>query len=167
MRTSSLLILLTLFSQAGEAQILRWRTMQRDRTAAPAQLISPGPRLTLLRSHLLVQFPQRITPDQISALGRRGIQALAYVPDNGLVVSAPDGIDFSSLGLRWYGRLLPSEKLSPGVLEISLLAQPWVVVEFHSDVPMADARSIALASGLTLRDHPALLARSFRQWLGR
>ena len=158
MRTSSLLILLTLFSQAGRAQILRWRTMRPDRTAVLTELASPGPRKTLLRSHLLIQFPQMITPDQIRALGRRSVQALAYVPDNGLVVSAPDGIDFSSLGLRWYGRLLASEKLSPGVLEQSLLAQSWVVVEFHSDVPMADARSIALASGLSLRDHPALLA---------
>lgn len=132
--------------------------MQPDRTAAPAELASPGPRKTLLRSHLLIQFARSITPDQILALGQRGIQALAYVPDNGLLVSAPDGIDFASLGLRWYGRLLPREKLSPEVLEEGVLAQPWVVIEFHRDVPMADARSIALASGLTLRDHPALLA---------
>ena len=158
MRTSSLLILLTLFSQAGGAQILRWRTMRPDRTAAQSQLAGPGPRKTLLRSHLLIQFARSITADQMLALGQRGIQALAYIPDNGLVVSAPDGTDFSSLGLRWYGRLLPSEKLSPGVLAQSLLAQPWVVVEFHADVPMADARSIALAGGLVLRDHPALLA---------
>jgi Matrixin/Glucodextranase, domain B len=157
MRTSSLLILLTLFSEAGEAQILRWRSMSPDRTATPAQLGGPGPRKTLLRSHLLIQFAQSILPAQIQALAQLGIQALAYVPDNGLVVSAPDGTDFSALSLRWYGRLLPSEKLSPGV-QAALLAQPWVVIEFHRDVPAADARSIALASGLTLREHPALLS---------
>lgn len=86
-------------------------------------------------------------------LGKYGVQALAYVPDNGLVVSAPDGADLSPLGLRWYDRLRPEDKLSP-----LLGAQIWHVVEFHSDVSSADARSIVLANGLSLREHPALSA---------
>jgi len=156
MRTSSLLILLMLLSDAGEAQNLRWRTMRADRTAVVTPLGDPGPRKTLLRSHFLIQYARPISSDQLQALSVLGIDVLGYVPDNGLLVTAPDGVDLAALGLRWYGRLLPEEKLSPR-LSLASEVPAWLVIEFYDDVPISDARVIALSNNLTLRDHPALL----------
>ncbi len=162
MRTLSFLILPLLilpmtFSGAGNAQILRWRNIEPDRTAVQTAARDPGPRKSKLRSHYLIQFPQTISAGQLQILPLLGIESLGYVPDNGLIVSAPDGVDFGALGLHWYGRLLPQDKLSPR-LSASSGVQSWVVIEFFSDVQNPDARTIALSTGLTLRDHPALLA---------
>jgi len=153
------LILPMLIVLSGQAQTLRWRTMQPDRTGALTPAGNPGPRKTLLRSHYLIQFAQAISSDQLPTLEQRGIDVLAYVPDNGLLVSAPDGADLTTLGLHWYGRLLPQEKLSPRLASSATTSwiPSWIIVEFYRDVPGADARAIALSTGLTLRDHPALL----------
>jgi len=161
MRTSSFVILLMLLSlmllsEAGEAQSLRWKTMQPERTAVLTPLRDPGPRKALLRSHFVIQFSESISSDQLQSLAQRGIDVVGYVPDNGLLVSAPDHTDFSALGLHWYGRPLPQEKLSPR-LSFGTAASSWLVVEFYKDVPISDAREIALSNNLTLGEHPALL----------
>jgi len=113
---------------------------------------SPG------RSHLLVQFAQNPGPAQVSALASRGVATLSYVPDNVLSVSAPDGVNLAGLGIQWMGRLQPAEKISPELEgQISSPAAIPVVVEFYSDVPASEARTIAIESGLAIQENPDLL----------
>jgi hypothetical protein len=89
------------------------------------------------------------------------------VPENGLSISAPDGMSFDGLGLRWVGRLAPQDKLSPGSRvgaaqqvafadELGFAAA--FVVEFHADVDMAAARALVQEQGIAILNRPLLLA---------
>src|SRR5208337_202777 len=126
--------------------------IQSSSPPASAKTRKPG------RSHLLVRFAAQPGEDQLNALADRGAAVLSYVPKSTLSVAALDGLNFADLGAQWVGRLKPAEKISPylnGALS-STTATP-VVVEFYSDVPRGEARSIAHEVGLAIQDNPDLL----------
>jgi hypothetical protein len=110
------------------------------------------------RSHYLVQFASQPGAAQMKALISRGATVLSYVPDNALSIAMRDGASLGGLGIRWMGRLQPSEKLSPELDGKLVRGQaPPVLVEFYSDVSEGEARAIAIETGAAIHDNPDLL----------
>lgn len=143
-----------LASAAGAQPALRLKGWQREARGASGIAFTKTPG----RSHFLVQFASEPGAAQLKALADRGATALSYVPDSTLSIVMPDGTDLSGLGLRWMGWLLPSEKISPEFSGTLAAGQaPPVVVEFYSDVPESETRTIANATGVTVHDNPDLL----------
>src|SRR5580704_12617316 len=103
------------------------------------------------RSHFLIEFADQPSAGQIQKLKSRGVVVISYVPDAALVVAASDDCSWNGLGLHFVGRLDALDKLSPA---LSPDVAPdgnggnFVVVEFHSDVNMADARALAAERNL-------------------
>lgn len=128
---------------------LHLKSLSPERTAETRAVTSPLKRRALLRSHLLVQYAETPTADQVSQLQERGIAVLGYIPDFGFAVSTDDGTAIEDLGLQWYGRLEAPEKLSPQFADsVSPDGTGFFVVEFYPDVEMNDARAIASEAGL-------------------
>src|SRR5258708_4253660 len=98
------------------------------------------------RSHYLIQFLAPPSPQQIQDLRGRGATITSYVPDAALVVNTADDSSWDGLGLRFVGRLDELDKLSPQLADQSPDddGATYVVVEFHRDVDMDQARALAL-----------------------
>jgi hypothetical protein len=125
-------------------------------------LESPGSnpllkRKNASRSHLVLQFEQPPEPELLAELGRRGVGVVGYVPDNGLVVSAPDGARLDDLGLARIAAFSPGDKISAMAAALGGEEAGHYVVEFHADVDPDQARQVATESGLRIREHPDLL----------
>ena len=137
---------------------LRLKGLNRDlgRSAAPE---APLRRRTLGRSHLLVQFANNPSDDQMNHLQNLGATVLSYVPDFALSISVNDGISFDGVGLLAVGRLRPVEKISPD-LAATLMDGVTVtaLAEFYQDVDPDDARAIAQDAGLLIQENPDLLS---------
>lgn len=107
------------------------------------------------RSHVLIEFRDAPGVNQLFELEQRGVRVLGFVPETGLLVSAPDHVRFDGLEARWVGRLRAPDKLSPLLGE----AHSWrCLVEFHPDVSLAEARALVREHLLELVDHPDLRA---------
>ncbi len=101
---------------------------------------------------MILQFDQAPDETTLAALAARGITVLAAVPENGLLVKTPDAVSFRGLGVRYAGRLDPSDKISP----LFTSASPGALVEFHPDVDLNHARALLLGQGIELRENPDL-----------
>jgi len=133
---------------------LKRRTLEA-RSDMQAHRAGPLKRRQGGSSHFLIQFSTAPTRLQINALRRRGIRVTSYVPDTALVVAAADEASFDDLGVTYVGRLNELDKLS---VEISpVQAEAFVVVEFHSDVDMAEARALIGERNLRIRERRNLL----------
>lgn len=107
------------------------------------------------QSHLIIQFEEPPAREQLLALQVRGARILGYVPMNGLSVMAPDRINLEGLGVRWSGRLMAADKLSPAIdTEVS----DYYIVEFYQDVEMDIARALVQDLGLQLLENTNLLS---------
>ena len=138
---------------------LRMKAVKRDGPARIAAADQPQQTRTPGRSHLLVQFADNPTDDQLSGLRDRGATILSYVPDFAVSVSAPDDASFDGLGAVWIGRLQPQEKISPELVAALAVGVPIsVLVEFYSDVAGGGARAIATGAGLIITENPDLAA---------
>ncbi|HUA19235.1 MAG TPA: matrixin family metalloprotease [Bryobacteraceae bacterium] len=158
MRTLSRLFLFVLLAGAAVAQPpLHFKALQPG-TESHSQVLAPPKTRTPARAHWIVQFGANPSSDQLRELAARGATVLSYVPDFALAISAPAGTSFDGLELRWAGRMRPDEKISP-LLEKQLVegSSLSAVVEFYADVDPGDARAIATAAGLVIREHPDLL----------
>jgi hypothetical protein len=111
----------------------------------------PSKRRSASRSHLLIQYPDTPTDNQLAMLADRGVAVLSYIPDFGFAAAADDGTSLEGLGVQWAGRLAAGDKISP-VYGDSQTA----VVEFFPDVDPYDARSIVLEAQLQIQEHPDL-----------
>src|SRR5262249_50201069 len=126
--------ILLAYSALGQTA-LHLKTLSPERTAEMRVLTSPQKRRALMRSHLIIQYPNTPTDAQLAQLQDRGVATLGYIPDFGLAVSADDGTTFDDLGLRWYGRLEAAEKLSSQFADsVSADGAGHFVVEFYSDI---------------------------------
>src|SRR5689334_3692180 len=114
---------------------LHLKSMSPERTAETRAVNSAPKRRALIRSHLLIQYADAPTVDQLGQLQERDIAVLGYIPDFGLAISTDDGTPLADLGLKWYGRLEAAEKLSAefGGL-IGADGAGFFVVEFYPDV---------------------------------
>ena len=122
--------------------------------------------------HLLLQFDAPPSPADIEALKARGINVLADVPDNALLVSLSGGANLRGLRVHFKTKLLPSDKVSPlitkmapppevasGPAKSSPAGEEYYLVEFHPDVDVNFARSLLLSLGVQLRENPDLQMR--------
>lgn len=111
-------------------------------------------------SHFLIQFSSPPSAAQIQELKSRGAVIMSYVPDAALVVSAADEISWDDLDIRFAGRLDVMDKLSP---MLSPDQTPngqggnFVVVEFHPDVDMDEARALVLERNLQIDERGNML----------
>jgi hypothetical protein len=105
-------------------------------------------------SHYILQFHEYPDGRVRAELERRGMRILEYVPDNALLISAPQP-NFDGLDLRWAGTLEAEDKISP--LLDQQVSGPFLV-EFHADVDPAQARAAATAAGFDVIENSALLA---------
>ncbi len=106
------------------------------------------------RAHWLVQFPAEPDEPLIERLGWLDVRVLEYVPDQGLLVSAPAGIDWSATGVAYASLLTAEEKLSPLLPEEG---EAPAVVELHPDAGRSVGVLLAEAAGLEVIEHPDLL----------
>ncbi len=149
-----LILVLALFGPYAAAQEPQLKARRNQKTGQLFQVQQEPKRWLAGRVHLLVQVPAEAGEEFYALLESRGIRALAHVPDQWLSVSAPEDADWSGLEILAAGALAASDKLSP---ELGSLEQEAVIVEFHPDVPPAEARAIASAEGLERIEHPDLL----------
>ncbi len=127
-----------------------------DRTA---YLASPLQRRATGTSHYLIQFQGPVTAEMLERLGARGITLTGFIPHATAVVAAPDDFSLEGLPVRWVGRLEQHDKISPLAVAQSGSADGLrsYVVEFHADVNMAEARSMAREHGLRLIENQSLM----------
>lgn len=137
---------------------LRLKPLNASHPRLSGQYGGPVKTRTPGSSHLLIQFADGPSQDQIAELTSRGAAVLSYVPDFALSVAAKEGLDLAGLGVQWVGRLSPDEKISPllkGVLSPGIAVT--ALVEFYSNVSRDDASAIANSEGLVIQDNPDLL----------
>ncbi|MGJ5819827.1 matrixin family metalloprotease [Paludibaculum fermentans] len=105
------------------------------------------------RRHRIIQFRVRPAESELAMLRAAGFRLLGYVPDNAVLVSGPDGFDFSGWPVLRTGELAVTEKVS------ELLGRHdsgAALVEFHADVADWTARLIVLQLGLEISENPDL-----------
>ncbi len=105
-------------------------------------------------SHRILQFEYPPTADQILELQKRGAVVVGYVPLNGLAIRAREQMSLDGLGVRWSGRLLPSDKLSEALADTD---SNNYIAEFFQDVDMDIARALVVDVGLQIIENPDLL----------
>jgi hypothetical protein len=159
----SLLCCLLASAGRGESR-LHLKAGERDQTpgvgaATVMKRNSPG------RIHLLVLFREVPGAAQIESLRQRGVAVVSYVPDTGLIVSAPDSFVFEDFEVVEAAPLRPARKLSPAIYppqagepaEMALLAPEFFLVEAHGDVEPEQVRALAGEEGFEVFEHPVLL----------
>ncbi len=151
------LIMLAGISSAQQSIHLKKRLL-RTPDNLEAYRVGPLVRRNAGRSHYLIQFSARPTPAQVQELRNRGARVTSYVPDAGLVVSSPDDSSWDGLDLKYIGRLDELDKLSSHLSERQTLDQMEisVVVEFHNDVDMAEARALVGERNLAILERDSL-----------
>ena len=123
-----------------------------DSVTAPLRHWRPG------SSHYLLQFKGPISQSQLDDLKARGVTVTGAVPDNAVMVAAPDGVSFNGLDVAWIGRHRPTDKLSPVLANAVPLGY---VVEVHADVSAADATLMLLDAGVQIIDRSGLVNHQF------
>ena len=131
----------------------------QHRTITGPRDVHAGPllRKSANRAHYLVELKGR--PDVLTRLewSARGIRLTGEVPPGGVLVSAPDGVDFGIDSVKWAARLGAEDKLSALVGTDQEAAPGAYVVEFYPDVDMGVARALVAEIGIEMQDHPDLL----------
>lgn len=131
----------------------------KSREVSGSQLQGPrrGPMAPRLPGpvHQIVQFDHPPGVQDVEALMAAGYQVVAAVPDNAVVVSAPDRIARRFAGVKWIGELETGDRLSPALADGENIE---AVVEFHPDVGAGARQSVAAAEGVALLQSPLLLA---------
>ncbi len=146
----SLAIFLIVSGIAYAQPALHFKTRSIDtRDAAPvAEIHSP---LVTGRGHLLLQFNEQPSAEQIAELKRRGVTVLQDVPENGLLVSLDRRIAIGDLRIRFAAPLEAADKISS-----HKSANQFFLAEFHPDVDLNHARALLINAGVEMRDNPDL-----------
>jgi len=121
--------------------------------AEAERLAGPPKHRPFTRPHLLVDFGEVPSAEQVKELQRRGATVVAYVPETGLVLAVDESMPLADAGIIAAGRLRPEDKIS------SLIDRDTVafLVEFHADIEPFEAEALVRDAGLDLRHHPDLL----------
>lgn len=109
------------------------------------------------RTHLLLQFDHTPGEEDLRNLSDRGATIVSYVHENGFIVatSAPDALQ--DVNLLWNAQLDAADKVSPlAPTEMAEDQRVVLLVEFHADVTMDEARGQMLDTGVELIDNPDL-----------
>src|SRR5271166_7040430 len=104
MRKFSFLLATMLLAGLAWAQPpLHLKPLQRNPAGRARRLGAPLKTRTFGRAHLLIQFADSPTENQLNELADRGAVVLSYVPDLALSISAWEGTTFDGLNVRWVG----------------------------------------------------------------
>jgi hypothetical protein len=141
---------LLLFAAAAWGEGILYLKSGPVHTPAAARPLAPG--------HFIVQFSSFPTEAIRAALAERGLRALGYVPDFGLMISASRVPDLNGLGVVWAGALAPSDKLSPA-LETG--PRNAFLVEMQPDVSAQAARELLRARGFLILNPPGILPSDY------
>jgi hypothetical protein len=136
--------------------VLRLKTRQYSpySSAPVGQIDVPAP---FRPRHLILQFNDPPTADTIAVLSSRGAVVLQGIPENALLVTINRSVSLEGLGVRYAAPFEASDKISPLIASKGL--QTWngyLLVEFHPDVDLNDARSLVLLLGIELDENPDL-----------
>jgi hypothetical protein len=158
-KLASLLPGLLVAGLAAAQPRLHLKGLNRDLAAPASSVEAPLKTRTPGRSHLLAQFANNPTDDQVNQLQNLGATVLSYVPDFAFSISVDDGVSLDAAGLQTVGRLRPEEKISPN-LRAMLVDSVTITVlaEFYPDVDSNDARAIVNDAGLLIQEDADLLA---------
>jgi len=153
MRYSKLGAILLLFAHAGWTGgviRLKTRTIEIADSSAPVPTVRPRPGVS---QHYLILFGSYPGPDVVAELQSRRAQVLAYVPENGLMVSAVK-LNLRGLDVVWVGPMDPSDKISPLVSK-----QPMgsYLVMWHPDTDAVNDAELAQNLGFTVIPNSHLL----------
>ena len=152
---AAVLLLMTALGVAAIGQpVIYLKKRQIDTSTEPRRAFKGPAEASGGRQHLMVQFTEPLIPAHAAALVERGAVVLSYIHEDALMVSVAGDLDVSGLPVRWVGRLEPDDKISVE-LAAGAVAQR-VIVEFHADVDLWEARTSVLAEGGELVDHPDL-----------
>jgi Matrixin len=160
--TTLLVCLLMLAGVLPADQIIRLKNrLLQSPDDLQAHRVGPLKRRHVGRSHFLIQFSSPPSDAQIQALKGRGGVIMSYVPDAALVVAAADDVSWDNLDLRFVGRLDALDKLSP-ILSPDQTPDGnggnFVVVEFHPDADMDEARALVLERNLQIDERGNMAA---------
>jgi hypothetical protein len=158
MRKLSYLLAGLLVTGLAVAQpVVHLKGLNRSLPGGSAALEAPLKTRTLGRSHVLVQFADAPSDDQVNELENRGAAVLTYVPDYAFSISVNDDVSFENTGVQAVGRLRPEEKISPDLAgSLTPGTTLAVVAEFYLDVDPNDARAIVNDVDLLIQEDPDL-----------
>ncbi len=140
------------------------RAGEEIRLKLKSRRVGPGPaiegsqrplRLGGSLAHYLLGYSHPPGIDDAERLTGHGLRIVGSIPDQGFVVAAPDGTDWSATGAEWVDRLAVSDKISAEISANSGIAA--FVVEAHLDVNMEALRGVIRAYGLAIHENPDLL----------
>jgi hypothetical protein len=126
-------------------------------SGADARPMRAVKRLHSGRSHILVEYDQTPTLEQLRQASAGGLQIVARVADVGLLVTTTPQAGLDLPGVVRAAALASRSKFSP------LLHRRFAhgrrlrfLVELHPDIMSWEGRAIALREGLVIHDHPDL-----------
>lgn len=132
---------------------LKTRVIQTDPAQTVVQIA--GPSAGVVARHMVLQFRERPSVATIAALEQRGIKVLGDVPENGLLVSVARSADIHRLGAHYAAPIESRDKISPAISGDANF-NGNVLVAFHPDADMNQARGTLLNLGLPPIDNPDL-----------
>ena len=141
------------------AQTIHLKTRDLEPEANSREYLAhPLKRRSTGSSHYLIQFDRPLSARLFAGLRERGIIVTGYLPQATLMAAAPDDFSLAGLPVRWVGRLEGRDKISPLISSTvhSRRQLQAVVVEFHSDVNMDEARALVREHGLRTIENPDL-----------
>jgi len=133
---------------------LKNRIVALELPADAAPIMAPA---ELAVGHTILLFTDPPSADVVEALKARGVNVLADVPDNALLVSSGGFSAVDGLGVRMTVTLDAQDKISPLFdSDPTAWARGYFLIEFHPDIDLGLARTLVLNSGIELRDNPDL-----------
>jgi Matrixin len=143
-------LLISGVASAQTSLILKNRKVSTD----PAQLVLEAQGSGASGGgHLLLQFNRSPTAGQVTELSSRGVNILADVPEDGLLVSVNGPVNLRGLGIRYASPIDATDKIS--ALDAAN-TNGHLLVEFYPDVNANDARALLLNAGAVLSENPDL-----------
>ncbi len=112
--------------------------------------------------HVIVQFQDPPSPETLQALAERGTTAVAFIPDNAVLVTMDATVNLAGLGVRYCGatQSVPEDQPSDCERGPSPLSGDTIWSNFTHDIDPSAARRVILNSPLLeLLDNPDLASR--------
>ena len=140
-----------LFANIMAAQTIHLKTGGSTERFVPRRHFVQG------RTHQILQFSTPINDEIRMDLLSRGATITGAVPDDAVMISAPDDFSTAGLDLVSSGPMNPQDKVSPLIGTHG--NDTAFIVEFHSDIDGDTARAILNSDGFTIQENMDLAAQ--------
>ncbi|MCX6622073.1 MAG: hypothetical protein NTY38_13585 [Acidobacteria bacterium] len=138
-RWTAVFALAVFAARASATPPLYWKSARPRAADSQTGLTSRIKSRTPGRAHSVLQFETPLSAAARRQMVLQGIRIVGYLPENGYVVSLPEGVPSAALSAHTAYPIDPGDKISPA---IGKAAAGSFLVVFHSDVPAAEARAI-------------------------